>query len=249
MSNKLHPKLSKRIRSRNRKRLAHLGKLGSDIKWNLTLNADSLGFVLSIKCESKLLDEALGSRVLSEEGESVHGGSGGDVHNGSLLLLKHSVDDVASHPCGRVDVHFDEVADFFAGEFVEVTGVAVRYSYVVDQDSDVKSFEGRLDVKLGGIVEFGVIANNDFHVYIGAFGKDFFLDGLEFRFSTRDEDNGHTLLGEGHGVGFSNSISCSGDYCIFTKFLEVLSGPKELFVYCSEKLKWDGTNSNRNDMY
>ena len=160
--------------------LSHLGKLGSNIEWNLTLAGDTLGLVFGIDGPGKLFDETLGSRVLGKKGKRVHGRSRGEIDDCSSFTLHHTGQDESGHPNGTINVHCHEVLDFVICQFMEEYGVSVTNSDIVDQNTDLQIFELLGNLSLSSLVEFRVITYQIRDFNIGIFRFNLLLDILEF---------------------------------------------------------------------
>mmetsp|Transcript_11757 Transcript_11757/g.33778 ORF Transcript_11757/g.33778 Transcript_11757/m.33778 type:complete len:316 (-) Transcript_11757:55-1002(-) len=214
----------------NHQTLALLGQFCGNVEGNLALAGDALGLVFRIEGAREFLDETLGARVFGQEGQVVHGRSGRNVDDGSLLELQHAGKHHSRHPDGAVDVHGHQILHLAVGQFVEEHGIAVANTNIVDQDTDLQCFDSLGYPLLGSLVEFGVIANQIGNIYTVILGFDFLLNVLQLGLGSADQKDAHSLLGKGEGICFSDTISGSGNHRPFSILLEVFRRSQERLV-------------------
>lgn len=102
------------IWGRNKERgVAQLGELGSDEEWDLALEVNALGAVLDVHRAGEHGNEALSTRVLSEQRAGNHASSGAQVHDSSALALEHARENNAGHPGGGRHVQLVQVMHLY----------------------------------------------------------------------------------------------------------------------------------------
>lgn len=123
---------------------AELGELGDDVEGCEGLEEDSVGVVLGVHGRSPVVQESLGGGVDGEEGAGgEEGGAGGDVQDETTLLVQHGGQDGAGDEEGGLNVDAAQVADEGIVDEVEILGVGVADTNVVDEETDVLAFQSR----------------------------------------------------------------------------------------------------------
>ena len=120
-----------------------LGELGDDVEGGESLEEDTIAVVLSVHGRSPVVQESLGSSIDREKraaGED--GGTRREVQDESTLLVQHGGQDSASDEQGGLNVDAARVADEGVVNQVEVLGMGVANTNVVDEETDVLSFQG-----------------------------------------------------------------------------------------------------------
>eukprot|EP00976_Prorocentrum_cordatum_P113911 1195772-Prorocentrum_minimum.AAC.2 len=82
-----------------------------------------------------------------------------------LLALDHARQNHVGHPGGRVHVHLHQVRHLLLGQVLEILGVRVADSDVVDQDADLERLQRSGNLGAGLLVEFGVVAHHVFRLH------------------------------------------------------------------------------------
>mmetsp|Transcript_13578 Transcript_13578/g.34146 ORF Transcript_13578/g.34146 Transcript_13578/m.34146 type:complete len:278 (-) Transcript_13578:181-1014(-) len=224
-------------RGRDHHTLAHLGQFSGNVKWNLALAGNALGLVFRIERTGKLFDKTLGTRILGQKRQIIHGRSRGDVHNSPLFALQHTRENHSCHPDCAVDVHRHQALNFVILKFVEEHWVTVADTNVVYQHTNFQTCDNLSHLSLGSFVKFGVIANQIINLNSIILLFDLLLDVLQFGFSTTDQKNTHSFLGKSESISLSNSIGSSSDHGPFSVLFQVFRRTKECFVDVRDRLQ------------
>ena len=120
-----------------------LGELGDNVEGGEGLEEDSVGVVLRVHGRSPVVQESLGSSIDGKKGAGGElGGTRRDVQDETTLLGQHVREDGTSDEHGGLNVDAAQVADEGIIDEMEVLGVRVADTNVVDEESNVLSVDG-----------------------------------------------------------------------------------------------------------
>ena len=237
LSNEFHGKGNVLIGGGDHETLTHLGKLGGHVKGDLALDGNTLASIFGIESTRKRNDVGLGSTVLRQERERVHGRSRRHVDNGTATTLNHTINHHVGHPSGGVDVHLNQIANLLIGKLMEEAGVAVRNTDVVDKNAHVQISNGSRNSALSLLVKVGIVAHHvlDLHTIV-SLGIDLLLEVGKLGLRPTDEDDAHSLLGKAEGIGLADTVRSARNNSPLAQLLQILARAEEGAVNGSEGL-------------